>query len=236
MCLRPERAPATTEIGNAGCSAPPRNIASFAAAAMSNSVAPGLTAPIAATAASSARKHALRSTSTSAGDLIFRSSARRPVRAARSRSSREPDCGDERLGPAADEPDRRAGGDAVEHVPDVVCDGHHLRAAGDRTRRGGRSRIVGPDLRDPGVHRLAVHDGVRHEHDLALERDDDDRLAAVEVVEVRQVANVGALGRVAEHEQALDPFRRHQRCAGARSAARTRSSSNGMIRQRRRSS
>jgi hypothetical protein len=51
------------------------------------------------------------------------------------------------------------------------------------------------------VHRLAVHDGIRDQDDLAVEPDDHDRLAAVEVVEVRQVADAGRVAGGAEHER-----------------------------------
>jgi hypothetical protein len=55
-----------------------------------------------------------------------------------------------------------------------------------------------------------VHDGVGHEDDLALERNDDDGLAAVEVVEIGEIADVGAVGGAAEDEDAVEAVPLHQ--------------------------
>ena len=113
--------------------------------------------------------------------------------------------------PLAHEPDGRVLRQRRQHVPDMVGDGRDLRAARDRSRRGRRAHLVRPDLGDARVHRLAVHDGIRDQDDLAVERDDHDRLAAVEVVEVRQVADVGRVAGGAEHEHAVEPVAAHER-------------------------
>ncbi len=95
----------------------------------------------------------------------------------------------------------------VQEVFQVVVDRGRLVVDRPRVRRA--ARVPDPGVLDAGVHRLAVHHRIGRQADVARQRDDHQRVAAVVVLEVGEIADRGALGAVSVYQKPVEPAGRH---------------------------
>ena len=95
----------------------------------------------------------------------------------------------------------------VQEVLQVIVDRGGLVVDRPRVRRA--ARVPNPGVLDAGVHRLAVHHRIGRQADIARQRNDHQRVAAVVVLEVGEIANRGALGAVSVYQKPVEPAGRH---------------------------
>ena len=60
------------------------------------------------------------------------------------------------------------------------------------------------------MHRFAVHDGICRKADVSLRWHDDDAFAAVEILKIAEISDVGVIRAIADNNENVDLFLRHE--------------------------
>src|SRR6516225_3097940 len=97
----------------------------------------------------------------------------------------------------------------ADEVLDVIEDRDRIGVCGHGAGRGRATYVFDPAILDAGMHRFAVHYGIRRKAWFAYSRDDDDAFASVEVLEIAEVTDIGVIGAIAHHGEGVQAILRH---------------------------
>src|SRR5436190_1990666 len=102
-----------------------------------------------------------------------------------------------------------AGSALVDEVLDVIEDCDRIGAPGHRSGRSRATYVFDPAILYTGMHRFAVHDGVRREAWFTHRRNDNDAFASIEVFEIAEVTDIGVVCAIAHHHEGVQVILRH---------------------------